>query len=209
MREKNENDFLSIDFSISRDLHDFFDNKFVTEIRGDMFMILEENNGERSKIGHLSASLIDFARAFQTTDLNLYMDVFDHSKTLSDFGHYLLDPKTNTLRRCVSKFSGRETPGKILIFESIEIDPEFRGKKLGLRFVQKTIDTFTTERTDCVALQASPILKDGEKSSKEIAGAELKLGHYWGEMGFEPTNKNSVFILWHEINSDLREELRI
>lgn len=206
MENRMPNEFLSIDYQIRRDFHGA---KFVSEIKGDM-MILEENDGERSKIGHLSAYLIDFGRAFRTRDIDLLADVFEHSPILSKFYSYLLDPETNRLKKGLSNKYGREIPGKILIIESIKIAPDFRGKKWGVHFVQKTIDTFVQWRTDCVALQADfPMIKSGGGNAKEIAASRQRLERYWWMIGLEQINSDSVFLLWHEINEELREELGI
>ena len=142
------------------------------------------------------------------------MEVFDaHSQTMLELYEALFDPKTGDLKDSVSE----ETSGQdILIVQSIEVLPAYRGNSLGLKALRRTMD-FLADGCALTALQAYPIQYDQSLNKtwtqqmrpsqfmRNKASAARKLRKYWSQLGFKRIGRTNFmsFDMAYKINDAL------
>ena len=105
------------------------------------------------------------------------------------------------------RYSGYVTQANLLIIHRIEIFPEYRGQKIGLAVIYKTIQQIG-RGCGFIALTPAPLqfnlYKDDERWQKtmnvsdfvqEEKAATKKLGAHYGKLGFRQVGSSDIYIL--------------
>lgn len=177
---------------------------FVRSIHGTLNIFDEQREEFSVPVGHVSAYHVEIGLAKQAKEpITFVFDSVDDE--LADYFSILFEDEnfSEGLEEILEPGFG----GDLLIIDRVEIDPEFRGKNLGLIAALKTIETFSG---GCayVALRPFPLqygpLRSQTKKLKQQKydrfvksepQARKKLRDYWGQLGFKRVHDSDVFIL--------------
>ena len=177
---------------------------YIREIDGTLNIFDEDLEEFSIPVGRVSAYKVEIALAAQAKEPILF--VFDSvNDELSDYFSNLFDEDdfSSEIQSMLEPASGRD----LLIIDRVEIDPEFRGKNLGLIAAMKTIETFSG---GCayVTLRPCPLqfglYRNDAKKLKTLkydefekteSRARKRLQKYWGQLGFKQIRDTDVFIL--------------
>jgi hypothetical protein len=94
-----------------------------------------------------------------------------------------------------------DTSAPVLIFEDIEINPEFRRKGLGSAGMMATLRHFRNEGARVAFLRIGTQGEDWFTGKVWRQHMFEKLG--WGVLVNHPSNKGDVPIMWHPLKGDL------
>jgi GNAT superfamily N-acetyltransferase len=164
-----------------------------------------EDAGEESAdiiVGRIEASRVYVALAVEH-DENV-ADVFDsHSDEMLDFFEALFEADTDDLKEGISE----QTSGPdVLLVESIEILPQYRGKGLGLKALRRTME-FLGGGCAATAIKALPVRyyasseddwgkrMQPDRFEPDRDQAAAKLRDYWAQLGFGLVEGSNVMTL--------------
>lgn len=161
--------------------------------------------GEEREIGRIHGYVADVERADQA-GIPIF-DLFDsHSQELSEFWFALYETD-DTLKVSVQKLLGATPYNRnLLVLSNAEIEPEHRGRKLGLYAVAQTVEYLKTSCAIAIGhpypCQFGPWGDDpdwmarfgpGLKGSRQSAFARLR--NYWAQLGFTRIRGTEFFVL--------------
>jgi GNAT superfamily N-acetyltransferase len=156
-------------------------------------IIFEENDGQED------AGKIDFVRistlGFENNkDFLWQLDC--ESLDLYTIGKKLYGPRRGWSKDAGKILGADDFANGLMVINSLKIYPKFRGMKLGLQLIKRTVDIFSNDYL--VALQAQPA--EGGDSNSNIES----LKKYYEKLGFEACGKSNIMCLnphynWPEI----------
>lgn len=173
-------------------------DRYIFDIYGDVF------HWEFDKpIGRIAAHYVNLTLAMNEGG-NVFLAMDAHSQTLSDFSE-VLDSDDMELDPAYSDdcYYGQD----LLVVDTIELEPEHRGKNLGIFLMKHVIDVFGNG-CGLIAIEAHPI-QYRESSNEEWvqrinpklfkgnkATGVKKLEKYWSKLGFEklPNSRISTLV---------------
>jgi GNAT superfamily N-acetyltransferase len=129
-----------IRFTIQVDCEDEEPSRVVPAFRGEVFEY-EEGSDEEFKIGRIDGYLVMRGRAMD--DGESLFDAMDSisSSTLECF-EALFDNETGEWNERVQSLYEHDIPGHdVVLIETIELEPDHRGKGIGAKVVRETIAT--------------------------------------------------------------------
>jgi GNAT superfamily N-acetyltransferase len=134
----------------------------------------EDSDGEDMKVGHATVRIIPEAGCIDLFDT---LDAVDQE--MADFAEFLQFRHPEMLHE-LSAFGG-----DLMILSSLEITPEFRGRKLGHAALEAILAAIGR---NClmIILRASPFLDDDAEEPAADSPVRAALERYWGSFGFEP-----------------------
>jgi GNAT superfamily N-acetyltransferase len=165
-----------IRFTIQVDCEDEEPSRVVPAFRGEVFEY-EEGSDEEFKIGRIDGYLVMRGRAMDDGD-SLF-DAMDSisSSTLECF-EALFDNETGEWNERVQSLYEHDIPGhNVVLIETIELDPDHRGKGIGAKVVRETIATLGSS---CGLVACKPTLQyanwmDADKKAmREQPGFEAR-----------------------------------
>ncbi|MBT3388772.1 MAG: GNAT family N-acetyltransferase [Chloroflexi bacterium] len=176
---------------------------YATQIDGTIYDALQEE-GNPVKIGDFILFTIN---PFEFGDLNVapYFDILDaHSEILSGYFPVLFDGVHNfefTDRVENIAFTGGAR--RFAIIEVLHIQPEYRGRNLGLLMMSRLIQHFASDAA-LVVIKPHPLqysLRDEDDPRPSPYGnmsredATQKLADYWSKMNFRPVPEHWPFMV--------------
>ena len=169
-----------VDFKTRAHLDDWDESDAITEVRGDIVHIADDE--EETDVGTLHAWCIRSARISEIgTDFFTVCDIA--SQELCDIASLVWDSDAAEYRDALEL----QMPiGDLLVPATIEIVPEHRGKGVGLLTVWRFIDYFGGGAAVTV-LKPHPL--HAKKNTAELKRGIGKLKEHWGRLGFRPLPK--------------------
>ena len=177
-------------------------NDWVTTIRGKLK--LRGRNGKIIHVGEFILHIIE-PQAYGDDQAPSNYNLLDvHSWVLSEFYSVLFgEDATDDLNE--DEFSQEiaeilHLPGcrRFLVLESIEIEPVFRGQRIGLIAIARMI-RLLAEDCDLVATKAVPLYPLRPDLNFEIA--THKLMKYWQGLGFQPVPNHHPYMVMSAITN--------
>lgn len=175
---------------------------YVSDLQVEIECCAED--GEEREVGRICGYVVDVERADQA-GIHIF-DLFDsHSQELSDFWFALYETD-DTLKASVLKLFGATPYNRnLIVLSNIELEPEHRGRKLGLYAVAQTIEHLKTSCAIAIGhpfpcqfgpwaddpdwmARFGPGLKGGRQS------AFTRLGSYWEQLGFARIRGTEFFV---------------
>ena len=164
-------------------------------------------NDEETKIGELEAYYLDIEMAI-TQNYDIF-ELYDAIINLTDYYAALYDADDHWFFKetVVDEFGGNVINANLLVIHRIEILPEYRGQKIGLAVIYKTIQQIG-RGCGFIALMPAPLqfslYKDNDRWQKTMNVSDFvqnekvaikKLGIYYGQLGFRQVGDSGVYIL--------------
>ena len=164
-------------------------------------------NDEETKIGALEAYYLDIEMAI-TQNYDIF-ELYDAIINLTDYYAALYDADDHWFFKetVVDEFGGNVINANLLVIHKIEILPEYRGQKIGLAVIYKTIQQIG-HGCGFIALMPAPLqfslYKDNDRWQKTMNVSDFvqnetvaikKLGIYYGKLGFRQIGDSGVYIL--------------
>lgn len=146
--------------------------EYVTYISGKI-EIYNEMKDDFVLAGKIQLYFCDMLSAYDN-HCSLF-DVMDsHSSTLEEFFTILYNPSTEELRTSISKLLNLDESDcdkNILIFDRIELLPEYRGLGITKRVINHSIKLFSNQ-CNLIVLQCFPLQLSTKEQEKEIQNIE-------------------------------------
>lgn len=143
-------------------------------------------------IGTLDVAIIDL---YDLRDESLLEALDGHSSEWSDYYNYL------TVGKEIEAFSEKYLDSsdaicRLLIFDSMRLDEDERGKGLGLHLLARALRTFQ-QSTDLSLLTAGSLEKRERRQDDEAASlaATEKLANYWSRLDFTRIEDSAMMAL--------------
>ena len=168
-----------------------FDNPFMSEVRGSIFLGDEEDK-PTEEVGYLTAHILRLGQmlnADQIDDVLFWVDAAE-SQNIADIMTYVTAGAENPAIVSPSIISdlGEEVElcDAVFYIESAEIKPEYRKQGLGLRIVHDFIhNVCALTQSAIIICEPGPLNRceeqfPGVKKSK----AKKKLEQHWAKLGF-------------------------
>jgi len=202
--ETRTNMVASIEFAVRASLREeYIDADFVHSILGKIFAKSEDSEDEED-VGYIKASLVQFGEAMDHgISTERLGDGIDGG--IAEYWELLFDLETGYWREEIQ--DEYEASGcDLLIIDSMEIRPRFRGMGVGPAAVERTIDIFgpVCGLVACKPwpLQFTPAFARDRKASKRLKApgvgrdeAVRKLRAYWSRLGFWPLGETGIYLL--------------
>jgi GNAT superfamily N-acetyltransferase len=202
--EVKANTGASIEFAVRASLHEeYIDADFVHSILGKIFA-KSEDSGDEEEAGYIRASLVQFGEAMDHgISIERLGDGFDGS--IAEYWELLFDFETGYWREEIQ--AEYEASGcDLLIIDSMEIRPGFRGIGVGPAAIDRTIDIFgpVCGLVACKPwpLQFTPAFARDRKALKTLKAPSVgrdeairKLRAYWSRLGFWPLGEIGIYLL--------------
>lgn len=150
-------------------------------------VIVIDMDAEEAEAGTFTIAYVDFATACERRVL--WYDVLDaDSDHMARFYKLLNRGGSDWSPWLERKVYRGISGGNLLVLEWLELKPEYRGKRLGLRVLRQLMERFGNG-ADVVALEAHPIQHLDDPTYKVLLSAELakgaaKLRQYYARLGF-------------------------
>jgi hypothetical protein len=180
---------------------------YVLEIDSDLVYV--DDRDESTTIGTLEAKLVHVKRALDAGER--LVDIFEHTYELCDIYSALFDSGTQTLREAIDRFFNGVTLTNLLILSRMQIEPEHRGRMLGLVAVCRMLDVLGSGSGLAVCqpypLQFSTCSKNDaawrdylavDEFVRDLDVATAKLRKYWERLGFRRIPTTPFFALSFE-----------
>lgn len=172
-----EDFWFGVEYKVSSRFEDQLDD-YVKEIDAAIFTRSYEYPHEQKSIGKMQARLIELARA-DSEQISIW-DVCDSiDGYLAAICEYFCDLPINKIK---DNFS--TAPADILAIEEIEIDPEYRGHRLGQFATLDLMRMFRRAGGICV-MEPFSSQSFGEGTPAEQSKAFEKLNQYFAGVGFK------------------------
>lgn len=180
-------------------------DNFIYEIEGQIN--ITDDNHENCHVGNFTVIYVDVFQAMNSDfDLGIIMDrsqrTWDYYESLFD-GYDLNETIVNMFDEPIFKEN-------LLILDRLEILPEYRGKKLGLKAMNLLIRRFS-QGASIVALKAFPLQFESGVKENLHADWNLRMGYgnmqknekmatsnlykYYGKLGFQRVKKTQYMVL--------------
>lgn len=194
-KEPLDPDHFDLKLTLRSPLHTLEPSEYVTSGKGRMFF--EDENGESHLAGRVAVTLYDLRRA-EAEGQNL-LEVFD---CLSEAALELYQElfHENDLRKEVRAIVGDVLTLSLLVIETIEVMPAYRGGGLGLAVVLKLMQILGTS-AGMAALLAAPLNRtfwhpqmNMEQFPADCPAVRQKLGKYWEQLGFKPLGDSGIYL---------------
>jgi GNAT superfamily N-acetyltransferase len=202
--EAKTNVIASIEFTVRASLHEeYVDADFVHSILGEIFAKTQDC-GDEEDAGYIQAWLVQFGEAMDhgisTERLGDGID-----GCIAEYWELLFDFETGYWREEIQ--DEYEAFGcDLLIIDSIEIRPGFRGIGIGPAAANRTIDIFgpVCGLVACKPwpLQFTPAFARDRKALKNLKAPSVgrdeairKLRAYWSRLGFSPLAETGIYLL--------------
>ena len=183
-----------IRFTVQVDCEDQEPSRVVPAFHGEVFEYRDDSD-EEIKIGRIDGYLVLRGRAMDEGE-NLF-DAMDSisSSTLECF-EALFDHESGEWKKSVEGLYGEEVPGHdVVLIETIELEPVYRGKGIGAQVVRQTIATLGSScgLVACkpFALQYANWIDEKNSAVREQPGFEAKrladfgkVAQFWRDLGF-------------------------
>lgn len=122
-------------------------------------------------------------------------DVFNEHGSEYAYLYELLFDENEDISRAAEKSWGQ--PFSIisydaLIIDSLRLDPEFRGEKLGLHALQLLM---RSSACGIAVLHASPLVSEGERPDAERVKDEAALRKYYRKLGFKRIDRTDYMVV--------------
>ena len=178
------------------------EDEYITTIHGTIRQVDSDGN-EASVAGHVTAYLVDLARASEEEGLSL-AEVLDLDLFTSSYARGLLGSDGELREDIVDQVGFVE---RILILDDTQVLPAFRGHGLGMWADYRILDTFALQGVlaveQPVPIQFSP--RGAGKSGEEMGVADLpqdraaayeKVASYWARMGYDKVWQEGDEQIW-------------
>lgn len=182
---------------------------YVTDIEGSILYESgprEGNPPQSNVVARLSAYLVRLGEADEHHQDRF--EVFDaHSDTLAGYWNVLFSVRTRELRPALRR-QFELSVSDVLILDTLEIEPEHRGKRLGLSVVDSTIRVFARDPFMLVVCNPFPMQCGGKQRDDEWRArmepsrfvgnkndAQQRLQRYWQRLGFTPIGTTGYYAL--------------
>jgi GNAT superfamily N-acetyltransferase len=202
--EAKTNIIARIEFAVRASLHEqYVDSDFVHSILGSVFAESKELE-EEEDAGYIKASLVQFGEAMDHgVSTERLGDGIEGS--IAEYWEVLFDLDTGYWKEEIQDeydASGCD----LLIIDSMEIRPKFRGTGVAPAAIERTIDIFASG-CGLVAckpwpLQFTPAFARDRKALKKLKApgvgqdeAVRKLRAYWSRIGFWPLGQTGIYLL--------------
>jgi len=184
----DEGGFYVVTFAVERSLAPTGDpSDYVFDVDGT---VLLDREGTRTKVGTVAARVVRVGRA-RDEGVSVF-EVFDSiDQSLHEFHAALFDPEEDEFKPDLVECADPD----LLIIDTIELDEDHRGHRLGLLAALRVIETFGAG-CGAVALCAAPIRRGLAASSPELGRvAREKLRRHWARLAFELVDTTDVMVL--------------
>ena len=178
------------------------EDEYITAISGTIQQVDSDGN-DSAVAGHVTAYLVDCARASEEEGLSLAA-VLDLDLFTSSYAEGLLGPDGELRQDIVDEVGFIE---RILILDDTQILPAFRGRGLGMWADYRILDTFAPQGVlpvqQPVPIQFSP--RGAGKNGEEMGVADLpqdkavayeKVASYWARMGYDKVREKGDEQIW-------------
>jgi hypothetical protein len=198
-----ENVHYSIKFSVEVQFWDaeYYDhNDFVHQFIGDILQIDQDDKGR--KIGEINLTVVDIAGGVQAK-LNPFEIIDGVDQDLYNHGAVIFDENGDVLPQVKRAIPDAEWIGRLLILNRMKIEPEFRGRNLGLLAARQAIQFFGHA---CLVLaKPFPVQFSGFQDPNWVApagvtdkvtdflAAQNKLQKYWKKLGLKRIGRTQYF----------------
>ncbi len=198
------NDFATIvEFKLNAEIHEEYgDEDFLHQISGRI--LVGPNQDEcRQEAGLMNATLVQFGEAIdQGIDAMRLGDGIDGG--VAEYWEALCHGDYGWKEEIQREFHA--DPSNLLIIDTVEVYPEFRGRQLGIAFVNRLIDIFGSG-CGLVAckpfpLQFTPPFKNDPAMLKKLHisamtqhAAQHKLRMYWSKAGFRHLRNTGIYLI--------------
>jgi hypothetical protein len=202
--EAKTNMIARIEFAVRALLHEeYVDSDFVHSILGRVFA-KSNQLGDEEDAGYIKASLVQFGEAMDHGVSNERLgDGIEES--IAEYWEVLFDMDTGYWKEEIQ--DEYEASGcDLLIIDSVEIRPRFRGMGVRRAAIERTIDIFGSG-CGLVAckpwpLQFTPAFARERKAFKRLKAPGVgrdepvrKLRAYWSKLGFWPLGETGIYLL--------------
>ena len=202
--EAKTNIVASVEFAVRASLREeYVDADFVHSILGRVFVKSEDLRDEEDA-GYIKASLVQFGEAMDHgISTERLGDGIEGS--IAEYWELLFDLETGYWKEEIQ--DEYEASGcDLLIIDSIEVRPPWRGTGVGPAVIDRTIDIFGPG-CGLIAckpwpLQFNPVFARDQKALKRLKApgvgreeAVRKLRAYWSRLGFWPLGETGIHVL--------------
>lgn len=208
-----------IDFSTSATLSDEFENCII-HLTG-LIKTFANNDFNEITIGVIEAYYLDIETALDND--YVIFEIFDAEKDFTSYYHALFDANKMFFKdEITEEFDVNIIFLNLLILEKLEILPDFRGKKIGLAAIYRTIKQFG-HACGLVAMIPDPLqfslyknADDDDEWFKKMNFSDFstdknvalnKLRSYYKKLGFRQLKNSDIFVLNPNIRNPTLEDI--
>jgi hypothetical protein len=175
---------------------------FIQSIRGRI-LVGPDTDQCTTGAGQVTATLVQFGEALNygisAERLGDGVDGY-----IAEYWEALCDGDFGWKAKVQNQFNAE--PGDLLIVDSVEVYPDFRGRQLGIASVNRLIDVFGPGcgLVACkpLPLQFTPEFKENPVALERLKipaispkAAEIKLREYWCKAGFHALGKTGIYLI--------------
>jgi hypothetical protein len=185
-----------VDFKVSLSQHEGDPSDFITVYQGDIIGMMDDD--DEWKMGTLVLYMVERGRAMnEGVSLFEVMDCLDGDSC--DCFANLFDSETEQLKPGVEHLisENRATQWDIMLIERLELNPECRGRGLGIEIAQRAIQKLGE---NCGVITCVPVplqftgLGPNDQKPKGLRLAQLQVRGFWERVGFIRIPRTGYYI---------------